>query len=98
MKTVPELAEVPTVAESGYPGFDAINWTGLVAPAGTPSAIIDRLNAEVQKVLADPEILVKLAAEGSTPMGGTPTQFADYIQAEHQKWGALIREANIKLD
>jgi len=98
VRNVPELVDVPTVSELGYPGFEAINWTGLVAPAGTPESVVDRINAEVQKALMDPEVQSKLAAEGSTPMGGTPKQFSDYIRAEHQKWGALIREADIKLD
>lgn len=98
VKNVPELANVPTVAESGYPGFDAITWTGLIAPAGTPQAVVDRINAEVQKALKNPDVQGKLAAEGSTPMGGTPRQFAEYIRTEHQKWGALIREANIRLE
>jgi len=99
IRNVPELADVPTVAEAGYPGFDAITWTGFVAPAGTPAPVVDRLHAEVQKVLKDPDIVAKLSAEGSTAMaGGTPRQFADFIKTEHQKWGALIRDAGIKLD
>lgn len=98
VKNVPELANVPTVAESGYPGFDAITWTGLIAPAGTPQTVVGRINAEVQKALKNPDVQGKLAAEGSTPMGGTPGQFAEYIRTEHQKWGALIHEANIKLE
>jgi len=99
IRNVPELADVPTVAEAGYPGFDAITWTGFVAPAGTPAPVVDRLHAEVQKVLKDPDIVAKLSAEGSTAMaGGTPRQFADFIKSEHQKWGALIRDAGIKLD
>jgi tripartite-type tricarboxylate transporter receptor subunit TctC len=99
IRNVPELADVPTVAESGYSGFDAITWTGFVAPAGTPAPVVDRLHAEVQKVLKDPEIVAKLSAEGSTAMaGGAPRQFSDFIKSEHQKWGALIRDAGIKLD
>jgi tripartite-type tricarboxylate transporter receptor subunit TctC len=99
LKSVPQLAAVPTVAELGYPGFDAITWTGLVAPAGTPPAVVERINAEVQKILQRPDVIEKLALEGSTAAAeGTPKQFADYIRSEHQKWGALIREANIKLD
>ncbi|MGJ7509210.1 Bug family tripartite tricarboxylate transporter substrate binding protein [Variovorax sp. GT1P44] len=99
LKTVPQLAAVPTVAESGYPGFDAITWTGLVAPAGTPPAVVERINTEVQKILKRPDVIEKLALEGSTAAAeSTPKQFADYIRSEHQKWGALIREANIKLD
>ncbi|MDM0073795.1 tripartite tricarboxylate transporter substrate binding protein [Variovorax sp. J2P1-59] len=99
LKTVPQLAAVPTVAEQGYPGFDAITWTGLVAPAGTPPAVVERINSEVQKILKRPDVLEKLALEGSTAAAeGTPRQFGDYIRSEHQKWGALIRGANIKLD
>ncbi|HET7836988.1 MAG TPA: tripartite tricarboxylate transporter substrate binding protein [Variovorax sp.] len=99
LKSVPQLAAVPTVAELGYPGFDAITWTGLVAPAGTPQAVVERINSEVQKILKRPDVIEKLALEGSTAAAeGTPKQFADYIRGEHQKWGALIREANIKLD
>jgi tripartite-type tricarboxylate transporter receptor subunit TctC len=99
LKNVPQLAAVPTVAELGYPGFDAITWTGLVAPAGTPPAVVERINGEVQKILQRPDVIEKLALEGSTAAAqGTPKQFADYIRSEHQKWGALIREANIKLD
>ena len=95
---VPVLADVPTVAESGYPGFDAITWTGLVAPAGTPAPVIERLNAELQKVLKLQDTINKLALEGSAATGGSPSQLASYIKEEHQKWGALIREANIRLD
>ena len=99
LKSVPQLAAVPTVAEQGYPGFDAITWTGLVAPAGTPPAVVERINSEVQKILKRPDVIEKLALEGSTAAAeGTPKQFSDYIRSEHQKWGALIREANIKLD
>jgi tripartite-type tricarboxylate transporter receptor subunit TctC len=90
--------DVPTVAESGYPGFEAATWSGLVAPAGTPPPVIDRLNAEVQKALGRPEMVQKLAEDGSTPLGGTPKQFADFIRTEHAKWGAAVRDAGIKLD
>jgi tripartite-type tricarboxylate transporter receptor subunit TctC len=89
---------VPTIAESGYPGFEAGTWSGLVAPAGTPKAIVDRLNAEVVKALKTKDLLDKLAADGSEPMGGTPQRFAEHIRAEHAKWGAVIRESGIKLD
>jgi len=89
---------VPTVAELGYPGFEAATWSGLVAPAGTPPAIVARLNAEANKALGSSELKAKLAEEGSTPLGGTPQQFADFIRKEHAKWGAAVREAGIKLD
>jgi tripartite-type tricarboxylate transporter receptor subunit TctC len=92
------LPDTPTVAESGYPGFEAATWSGIVAPAGTPKAIVDRLNAEINKALGNAEMAKKLAEDGSTPLGGTPQQFADFIKAEIAKWGAVVREADIKLD
>ena len=92
------LPDVPTVAELGYPGFEAATWSGLVAPVGTPKPIIDRLNAEANKALGTESMKQKLAEDGSTPLGGTPEQFAAFIRTEHAKWGAAVREADIKLD
>jgi tripartite-type tricarboxylate transporter receptor subunit TctC len=92
------LPNVPTVAESGYPGFEAATWSGLVAPAGTPKPIIDKLNAEVAKALKRPEMLQRLKDEGSDAIGGTPQQFTDFMKSEIAKWGAVVREAGIKLD
>jgi tripartite-type tricarboxylate transporter receptor subunit TctC len=89
---------VPTVAELGYPGFEASTWSRLVAPAGTPPAIVARLNAETNKALGTSEMKQKLFEDGSTPLGGTPQQFAEFIRKEHAKWGAAVREAGIKLD
>jgi tripartite-type tricarboxylate transporter receptor subunit TctC len=97
-KRLANLPDVPTVAELGYPGFEAATWSGLVAPAGTPPEIIARLNAEVNKALATKEMQHKLDEDGSTPLGGTPRQFADFIRSEHAKWGAAVRDAGIKLD
>jgi tripartite-type tricarboxylate transporter receptor subunit TctC len=92
------LPDTPTVAESGYAGFEAATWSGVVAPTGTPKAIVERLNAEINKALGNAEMAKKLAEDGSTPLGGTPQQFADFIKAEIAKWGAVVREAGIKLD
>jgi tripartite-type tricarboxylate transporter receptor subunit TctC len=89
---------VPTVAESGYPGFESATWSGLVAPAGTPAAIVEKLNAAAAKALASPAMRKQLAGEGSTPLGGTPAQFAAFLKGENSKWGAAVREAHIKLD
>jgi len=97
-KRIAAFPDVPTVAESGYPGFEAATWSGLVAPAGTPKPIIDKLNAAANKALATTEMKTRLAEEGSTPLGGTPQQFADYIKSENAKWGAAVRDAGIKLD
>jgi tripartite-type tricarboxylate transporter receptor subunit TctC len=92
------LPEVPTIAELGFPGFEAATWSGLVAPAGTPPALVERLNAEANRALKRPEMVKKLEEDGSTPLGGTPQQFAEFIRSEHAKWGTAVREANIKLD
>jgi tripartite-type tricarboxylate transporter receptor subunit TctC len=97
-KRLAHLPDVPTVAELGYPGYEAATWSGLLAPAGTPQPIIDKLNAEVNKALKHPQMAKKLDEDGSTPLGGTSQQFADFIKSENAKWGAAVREANIKLD
>ena len=89
---------VPNVAEQGYPGFEAATWSCLVAPAGTPAAIVDKLNAAANKALGTSEMRAKLHEDGSTPLGGTPQQFAEFIKKEHAKWGSAVRDANIKLD
>jgi tripartite-type tricarboxylate transporter receptor subunit TctC len=95
---IPVLPEVPTIAESGYQDFVAIDWKLLVVPAGTPADIVSRLHAEVDKALQQPATLERLHAEGSGPMQGTLPQIAQFIKAEHARWGAVVREANVKLD
>ncbi|MBC7730051.1 MAG: tripartite tricarboxylate transporter substrate binding protein [Microbacteriaceae bacterium] len=90
------LPDVPTVAESGYKDFLAVDWKVVVAPAGTPAEIVKRLNAAVEKALTQPGLIAQLAAEGSTPMTGSPESVARYIRSEQVEWGKLIREANIK--
>jgi tripartite-type tricarboxylate transporter receptor subunit TctC len=97
-KRLANYPDVPTVAELGYPGFEAATWSGLLAPAGTPKAVIDRLNAEANKALGSDAMKQKLMEDGSTPLGGTPEQFAAFIRTEHVKWGAAVRDAGIKLD
>ena len=90
------LPDVPTIAESGVPGFEAGGFLGLVAPAGTPQAAIQALNAAAQKSLALPEVRDRLLALASPPVGGTPEQFASHIKREIDKWARVIRAANIK--
>ena len=92
------LPEVPTVAESGYKGFEAVDWKLLVAPANTPASVIQQINAAVEKALANPAFKAQLNAEGSAPLGGTSQKAAEYLRAEQAEWAALIRTANIKLD
>lgn len=92
------LPEVPTVAESGYKDFEAVDWKVIVAPAGTPPEVVRRLNAAVAKALTQPAMIAQLAAEGSTPMSGSPERAAAYLKAEQAEWGKLIRDAGIKLE
>jgi tripartite-type tricarboxylate transporter receptor subunit TctC len=92
----PLLSDVPTVAEFGYAGFDAIFWIGLVAPRSTPDAAVARINAEVNTVLKDAEIASQFAVQGATPAGGTPVEFGAYIRKDVETSGRVIREANIK--
>lgn len=97
-KRVAALPDLPTIGESGYPGFEAWAWQGFVAPAKTPRPVIDRLNAAFAKVMADPAIRQKLAESGFEPQTSTPEQFTDYMKAEIAKWAKVIRESNITLD
>lgn len=98
LKRLPILPSVPTVAESGYKDFSAVDWKVIVAPAGTPADIVKRLNAAVEKALTQPAMLATLSAEGSTPMGGSPEQAAKYIKAEQALWATVIREAGVKVE
>jgi tripartite-type tricarboxylate transporter receptor subunit TctC len=93
----PALPDVPTVAES-VPGFEVSNWIGLFAPAGTPPAIVARINAEVQKIMRSPEIQKRLETEGAKFIPMSPEQFAAFQKAELGKWAKTIKEANIKVD
>ena len=89
------LPELPTIAESGVPGYEAATWYGLLAPAGTPKAIVGRLHAEIVKILAT-DTRQLLMAQGFEPVGNTPAEFAAYIRSEITKWGKVIRDAGIK--
>lgn len=90
------LPEIPTVAESGYPGFEALNWYAFVAPGGTPNPILDRWNEEIVKVLTDPDVEKKLTEFGMTPQPTTRDEFAAFMKKESDKWGKIIRERDIK--
>jgi tripartite-type tricarboxylate transporter receptor subunit TctC len=91
------LPDVPTFHESGYPGFEAGSWYGMVAPAGTAPGIVARLHSETAKVLALPEILAQFALEGAQAVGNTPSVFRQEIRDDVVKWAKVIREADIKL-
>jgi tripartite-type tricarboxylate transporter receptor subunit TctC len=95
---VPMLPDVPTAAEAGYPSFEATNVTGLIAPAGTPREVVEKLNAAVQKVIAQPAVRAKFAEIGAQTTGGTPDQFAAYIREDLAKWTRIVKEANVKVE
>ena len=95
---VPMLPDVPTATEAGYAAFEATNVTGLIAPAGTPSEIVDRLNAAVQKAIAQPALRARFAEIGAQTTGGTPEQFGAYIREDLAKWTRIVRQANVKVE
>lgn len=97
-KRVDDLPNVPTINESGYKGFDAVTWFGLLAPAGTPKDVIAKLNAEFNKALQNPELRKKLGDEGADPAGGTAEQFAALIKDEIPRWGKVVKESGAKVD
>ncbi|MFZ9528701.1 MAG: Bug family tripartite tricarboxylate transporter substrate binding protein, partial [Burkholderiales bacterium] len=89
------LPDVPTVAEAGFPGYEANTWNGMLAPAGTPRAIVMRLNQEMMKILGTREVIEYMTADGAEPAGNTPDHFAAYIRSEHAKWAKVIKDAKI---
>jgi tripartite-type tricarboxylate transporter receptor subunit TctC len=90
--------DIPTIAESGLPGYDMATWYGLVAPANLPVGIRNRLNKELQSILADPKFKDKLIAQGADPMPGSPEQFSTFIKSEMEKWRKLIAQSQITVD
>ena len=94
----PALPELPTIAESGYAGFDTGSWIGLLAPAGTPAAIINKVSADLREVLALPDTKNTLITQGATPWPMTPEQFAARINSDRQRYGKIIEENNLSAD
>jgi tripartite-type tricarboxylate transporter receptor subunit TctC len=97
-KRWPTLPDVPTVAEMGVPGFEVVNWYGLVAPARTPREIITKMNKEVVRILQMPDVIKVLADNGMVPLPSTPEQFSAFLKSEIKKWGKVVRDANIRVD
>jgi len=93
-----QLPDVPTVAESGYKDFEATTWYGLLVPSGTPPAVVETLNREVNRVLQLPEVRAQIAAEGGEPLGGTPEKFASLMRSEYALWGRVVKESGAKAD
>jgi len=92
------LPEVPTAAEAGLPGYDAVFYYGLTAPAGTPRPIIERLNQELRRIVTAPDVTERLIAEGTEPVAGTPDEYAANIAREERKWAALIAKLGLKIE
>lgn len=95
---VKALPGTPTVIEAGVRGYEYVGWYGLLAPAGTPAAVIERLNAAVNAILRQPAVADKLAATGAEPVGGTPAQFAEHIRREIAKWAGVVKHARMRTD
>ena len=98
LKRSPFLPELPTVAESGFPTFEAVGWIGIAAPAKTPVAVLDQLNAEMKRILAEPDVKERLQTLAFAPVGDTRDQFAAYIKSEIAKWGKAVRDSGAKAD
>ena len=97
-KRSPSYPELPSVAESGVPNFEVVAWGGIIAPGGIPKAIVNRLNAEVNKALTASTVKEQFAIAGNVPTGGTPEEFAAFIKREVAKWAEVIKGANIKAE
>ncbi len=95
---MPAFPELPSVAEGGFPGFEADQWYGIVAPAGTPREIVLRLNAEINKAMTSPELKARLEQEGAVPIATTPEAYGDLIKSEIARWRPVLQAANVKAD
>ena len=96
-KRASNLPDVPTLAEAGVKGYEAALWTGILAPAGTPAAVVNRLNGEIAKVLELKEVRDALAKQGAEAQSGSPQEFAAFLKTEHAKWARVVKEANIRI-
>jgi tripartite-type tricarboxylate transporter receptor subunit TctC len=95
---VPQLPNVPTIAESGYPGFEGAGWSGIVLPAGAPRDLVERVSADIQKALNEPQLHDRIIERGGIPDPRTPQGYADFIRAEIEKWAQVAKTANVRLD
>ncbi len=98
LKRLPIMPDIPTINESGVPGYDANQWYGVLAPAATPRDIVAKLNADIVKVLARPDVKERLAADGAEPVANTPEQFAAHIKSEIARWAPVVKASGAKPD
>jgi tripartite-type tricarboxylate transporter receptor subunit TctC len=94
-KRLPDLPDVPTVAELGYPGYEISSWQGVFAPAGTPKDIVDRLNGEIVAMLKTPEVQARIVHEGAIPVGSSPEQWSARFKNEIEKWAKVAKSAGL---
>jgi tripartite-type tricarboxylate transporter receptor subunit TctC len=92
------LPDIPTIAETGLPGYEAFSWGGMVAPAKTPAAVVSRLNREINEILRQKDVVDSLIKDGTVPIPDTPEQFGAYIKADLEKWTVVVRTAGIKAE
>ncbi|HTN26704.1 MAG TPA: tripartite tricarboxylate transporter substrate-binding protein, partial [Burkholderiales bacterium] len=97
-KRIAALPDLPTLAESGLPGFEAWAWQGLVAPAGTPPEVVAKLGAEYARAIGDPGIRQKIVDAGVDPLQSSPREFTDYIRSEQEKWAKVVKDGNITVE
>jgi tripartite-type tricarboxylate transporter receptor subunit TctC len=95
-KRLSVIPDVPTIAEAGVPGYEVVGWNGILAPAKTPRAIIERLNADIVKVIRTPEVEADILAQGIEPIGNTPEEFGRIIRADVERWGKILKGAKTK--
>jgi tripartite-type tricarboxylate transporter receptor subunit TctC len=95
---VPSLPDVPTMQEAGVPGYESVSWGGLMAPAGTPPAVINKLHAEFARILKLPDVVERMESLGSTVVGSGPAEFSAFLQAEIRKWDAVAKKAGIRIE
>jgi tripartite-type tricarboxylate transporter receptor subunit TctC len=92
------LPDIPTVIESGVPGYEVVQWYGVMVPAATPRDIVMKINADIAKFLASPDMAAKMASEGGIPSSSTPEQFSTLVKSEIERWGAVIKATGAKAD
>jgi tripartite-type tricarboxylate transporter receptor subunit TctC len=95
---VEPMKELPTLASAGFPAVESMAWNGLFAPAATPAAVIAKINADVNAVLAEPAVRAALDSQGLTPVGGSAADFRHLVEAEQKRWGPIIRKIGVTLD